>query len=143
MNNLIKIIESRIESKDNILILYDDFYNYKFNNWEKNINKFDKSNEKIYQKYILKSSNIYELILIKWNKGAETEIHRHPENGCLLKILKGSLKEERYLNDILYKTIKINDGMTSYMHDNLGQHKIIAEEESYSLHLYSPPNFYF
>ena len=142
MDNLLKLIDSKINHQ-NLITLYDDFNNFKFTNWEEYIDKFKSSPNKSYQKYILIKTDVYELILIKWDKGSETKIHSHQENGCLLKILKGKLKEERFLNELIYKSAIIKENMTSYMHDILGEHKIVAEEDSYSLHLYSPPNFYF
>ena len=59
-----------------------------------------------------------------------------------MKLLDGELNEDRFDNNKIYKknNLKIND--VGYMHDDLGTHKIYALKESYSLHLYSPPNYY-
>ena len=38
----------------------------------------------------------YEIYLICWNKKQISKIHDHPENGCILKVLKGELIEYRY-----------------------------------------------
>lgn len=142
MDNFIKIIDSKMNIYNNVMELFDFFYNYNLIDWQNYRSNFFKSNDKCYQKYILNKTDRYELILIKWDKGAETEIHSHPENGCLLKVLEGELKEEKYLNESKYKESNIKKNLTSYMHDNLGKHKITALEDSYSIHLYSPSGYY-
>lgn len=97
-----------------------------------------------YNKTILYRDNNYEVVLICWDTYCETKIHNHPENGCIMKILAGKLLEECFnkkLKNINTNTYKIND--TSYIHDSLYLHKIKNnEQQSISLHIYSPPNFY-
>ena len=117
-----------------------DWRQHKTYFYNESINK--NSNKKSYYKNILYQNDAFELILIKWEKGAETAIHQHPSNGCLLKLLEGKLIEERYTNDILYKSSELKLNSVGYMHDTVGAHKITALEESYSLHLYSPPKYY-
>lgn len=86
----------------------------------------------------------YDMYLLIWNPRVESPIHDHPENGCLLKILKGSLIEEKYTKDgnLINRIIMENDNV-SYMHDSIGYHKIInnSEEITYSLHIYSPVKY--
>ena len=140
IKELIQIINFKIKKNINVIELFNEFDNYNSNDWEVYKNKFDQTDG--YQKIVIFKDDVFELILIKWSKGATTKIHSHPKNGCLLKHLQGKLLEEKYLDNILYKKTVITDNITSYMHDKMGQHKIIAEEDSYSLHFYSPPNFY-
>ena len=47
-----------------------------------------------YNKNILYRNDNFEIILISWDKNICTNIHRHPENGCIMNILDGCLKEE-------------------------------------------------
>lgn len=104
---------------------------------------FEQDDTKCYQRKILYQNDKYEIILIKWNKNSECEIHDHSKNGCLLKVLDGNIKEFLFdhklnlLNENIYKTNEIN-----YIDNKIGYHKIknLQEGESYSLHLYSPPN---
>jgi hypothetical protein len=78
-------------------------------------------------------------MLINWKEGYHTDFHNHPKNGCMLKVLDGSLleyKPNRNDNEIMMVSqLKNND--ISYCLDN-EIHKIIAIEDSVSLHLYSP-----
>jgi hypothetical protein len=41
----------------------------------------------------------YTLMLLCWNPGRESPIHNHPCNGCWLKVLQGSIKETRYVEN--------------------------------------------
>ena len=115
---------------------------FDYTHWSKYIN-FQKKNN--YNKTIIYRNDIYEIILISWNKNAITKIHNHPKNGCIMKILKGSLMEETYDSNTLEKigeNIYEKDNI-SYIHDDLYHHKIInTSPQSVSLHIYSPPKFY-
>ena len=93
-------------------------------------------NPELYQKKIIYKNDDYELVLINWEKGAYTSYHNHPENGCVLKVLDGKLYE---INDSKSLVLNKNDVNFKFKND---YHRIIALEKSYSLHYYSPPNFY-
>ena len=89
---------------------------------------------------IYRSKNM-ELILISWQKDYESSYHLHPENGCLLRTLEGSLMENIKIED----DIKVNYYVcnnVSYMHNSKGSHKITALSQTFSLHLYSPPGYF-
>ena len=72
----------------------------------------------------------------------KSKIKEKDSINLLLKLLEGKLKEERYDKFKKYKSSELTVNSVGYMHDILGAHKIIALEESYSLHLYSPPMYY-
>ena len=93
-----------------------------------------------YYKNIVYKDKYYEIVLISWKKDVITPIHDHPKNGCILKVLEGQLSEDYYDNGkIINKLLNKND--IAYRDD--GEiHTIKALENSYSLHIYSPPNFY-
>lgn len=118
------------------MLSFDDAKWYKYINLQK---------KNTYNKTIIFRNDIYEIILISWDKNAITKIHNHPKNGCIMKILKGSLKEETYDSNTLKKigeNIYEKDNI-SYIHDDLYHHKIInTAPQSFSLHIYSPPKFY-
>lgn len=88
------------------------------------------------------SNDKFELILICWNKNQITKIHSHSNNGCLMKILEGEIEEtiydknENFINKNIYKKDNV-----SFIHNEIGYHKINAIEMSITLHLYSPPNY--
>ena len=137
-----KISNNIIDKSSNITNCIKYVNNYVSNDWLELKNNFPLENNKKYYKHIIFKNNLCELILIKWDKDTISKIHKHPKNGCIMKLLEGSIREERYCDKEIYQVNNIKENSTSYMHDILGEHRIIALEESYSLHLYSPPNFY-
>ena len=140
--DLYKQIDQKLKKTFTVLSCKDLITNYDFD-----IKKeyFDVTRRK-YNKKIIYKNDLFEIILIKWDKDSETPIHSHPKNGCLLKLIKGKLLEEKYIETNeglrLFVSNNLKIGETNFMHDIIGQHKIIAVEESYSIHLYSPPGFY-
>ncbi|KIN06231.1 hypothetical protein OIDMADRAFT_155190 [Oidiodendron maius Zn] len=90
------------------------------------------------------------LLVLVWSPGRGSPIHDHADAHCLMKVLKGSLKETRFdfpsdedeKPEIIKETI-YKEGMVTYMSDDLGLHKISnadPENVAVSLHLYTPPN---
>lgn len=152
MNNLDELInkikvligeESEIELKNKIKIkLLLESYNPNINEIKKYIN-FDKS--KNYTRNLISTDNkTYTLLLLCWNVNKYSLIHDHPDNGCWVKIISGSLNEIKYKckNN---KLIEIsNDIITSgvtYIDNNIGLHKVGNPDkniEAITLHLYSP-----
>ncbi len=100
-----------------------------------------------YSKKRLFFNKKYEIIFITWGKNCESPIHYHPNNGCLLIVLYGDLIEERYndKDEILDSPPNfLKSGNISYIHDDIGKHKMINKNNHnvYTLHIYSPPFFY-
>lgn len=88
------------------------------------------------------SNNKIELYIICWKPGQTSPIHDHSENGCIMKVLTGSLKETLYTYNLIpqNETI-INKDYVSFIDNHVGLHKIEALDYSVSLHIYSPPNY--
>ena len=87
------------------------------------------------------SNDLFEMILICWDTGSETRIHDHPQDGCVLHLMYGTLEEHLYDHSIkLVQVTTVSAGQTSYMDNNLGYHKIRCADKAMSLHFYSPPN---
>ena len=129
--------------------------NYIFDNLKKYLKIIEKYNGLDYKNYIDFNTDYYkrikldkysndkfELILICWNKDQITKIHSHSDNGCLMKILEGEIEEIIYdknkniINKNIYKKNNV-----SFIHNEIGYHKINATKMSITLHLYSPPNY--
>lgn len=90
--------------------------------------------------------HFFDPYLLVWSNNKFSKIHDHPEKGCVLKVLKGSIKEIRYSNPNLQKISEniVNEGETSYIHNNQGFHKVKNNDKtkmSISLHIYSPKDF--
>lgn len=138
--NLFDSIQIRLEENPDVSNCSDLIENYDFSEYLNLINI--KGNNKNYYKNTIFKNEIFELVIIKWDKDSETTIHNHPNNGCLLKPIYGKLNEIQFLNSNDKKNTELKINQVYYMHDNIGKHKIISKETSYSIHLYSPPNFY-
>ncbi len=111
---------------------------YKSSDWNnflnpKYINQF--------QKNLVHRDQQFEIYLINWPYEYAGGIHNHSENGCLLKILKGGLRENIYHTnlDLLESKEKYAPDI-SYLDDSIGYHSIrnINTTNSISLHIYSP-----
>ncbi|KAF2009189.1 cysteine dioxygenase type I [Aaosphaeria arxii CBS 175.79] len=121
--------------------------------WEKY--KFEKSNLPYTRNLVDKGNGKSNLLILVWTPGKASPVHDHANAHCIMKILKGRLKETRYhwptvqLNQneesplvVKRKTVYSKDEVT-YMSDKLGLHKISnphSSEFAVSLHLYTPPN---
>ena len=116
---------------------------YSGNDWKKYINHDTPS-------YFKQNVDIpydwFEIYIISWSPHTKTLIHDHAINGCILKILDGSLTEHIYssINDTssLINTNIIQNNMTCFMSNDIGFHSIQNNNNniSISLHIYSPPN---
>lgn len=123
----------KLNKLDNILS------KYKGNDWIKYANLSDIC----YKRTLVKRNDLIEILVIGWNVKQKSPIHDHPKNGCLVKILKGSLNEDIYDNEInLIKSQKLNTDGISYQESNKVLHKIenLTNGPVFSLHIYSPPN---
>ena len=126
-------IKNILEQIDNNIFL-EEYKNYNFIN----IN----NNDYIYTKYIIYSSNICDIILIKWNKNSITKIHDHPKNGCIIKIFNGKLLEECYNNNLdLVKKNYLTENDIGYKISNNILHKITCIDDAYTLHIYIPGKY--
>jgi len=149
IKQLTKTLENNIKKNQNIKNCSKYLNNYNGKDYKKKI-QFNNIN---YNRLKLFQNNDFEIMLICWNKNQETKIHNHPKNGCLYKVLEGTLIEQRYNN--IFKSSSVsstrapslssfinNNQKSNYIDNDLGIHKIIAKEKSVSLHIYSPPLFY-
>ena len=119
------------------LLEYYDGYDYL---------KFLNFSEETYTRTKMFSNDQIEIILICWDAYQTSGIHDHPNNGCLMKVLKGKLKEDVYVNeDNNYKftyTNILTENDVGYRQADTYIHNIInGDIPSISLHIYSPPNY--
>ena len=86
----------------------------------------------------------FDIFEIVWYPHSETLIHDHADNGCLLRLMKGSLVEIKYNNDLIPKNkIYLQKENSSYIDNHIGLHKIQNpnDEIAISYHLYSPSGY--
>ena len=122
----------------------DDLSSFTINNFDdiKNTIEYPEPIHTRYSKKYLYQDDTFEIVLLIWGQKSVTCKHKHPENGCILKVLKGKLLEKRYDGDIIYNISVLKEDQGGYMHNNLGTHVVSSENVSYSLHIYSPPKYY-
>ncbi|KAL3427082.1 cysteine dioxygenase type I [Phlyctema vagabunda] len=90
------------------------------------------------------------LLILVWTPEKGSPVHDHANAHCLMKILKGTLRETRYrfpqgIGQALEitKETTYQENQVIYMSDELGLHKISNPDPTklaVSLHLYTPPN---
>ena len=100
--------------------------------------KYIKYTDDTYNRHIVENDNDLQVIVISWKAGQKTKIHDHPEGGCILRVLSGSLNETIYRNDpsmVLNTTLDTSE--LSYIDNSIGRHEIEALEDSVSMHVYS------
>ncbi|KAF2433202.1 cysteine dioxygenase [Tothia fuscella] len=98
------------------------------------------------------------LLVLVWTPGRGSPIHDHSGAHCVMRILKGSLKETLYDYPdrrlvtrgegtplrVRRETVFVENEVT-YMSDKIGLHRISnpnPDEIAVSLHLYTPPSSY-
>ena len=98
-----------------------------------------------YKRVLVHKNNEFEIFYIFWDKDAFAKIHDHAENGCIMKVLSGQLKENIYTTDtVQYITSSIlSKNTVSTINNQTYYHSIknITDGTAVSLHIYSPPNF--
>ncbi|KAI1628611.1 cysteine dioxygenase [Exophiala viscosa] len=101
------------------------------------------------------------LLVIVWNPGKGSPIHDHANAHCVMKILKGTLRETLYAMpsetqvEVETETQRsstppqpvrestYSENQVTYVSDKIGLHKVFnpsSSEVAVSLHLYTPPH---
>lgn len=142
LQDLIHEIVSNIKANNKLKDMECLLENYNENDWKQYIKFIDPK----YTRNVVYRDDLIEVILICWNSEAKSEIHDHPDKGCLFKILQGNLTEVVYdkdNNDFVIKEAKnLSSNKISYQEGKNGLHQIInGNEKTISLHIYSPPNY--
>ncbi len=124
---------NKVKNVKNILMNYDG-KDLDLNNYSIKKNKYNRN--------VLYRDELFEILVLVWDKNVESPVHDHPDNGCCLKILKGELKEIKFKKNGNIEDNYIKNNDISYIDNTIGIHKIKALDYTYSIHVYSPPNYY-
>ena len=103
LNPTLKDCKDYVESIDK-----NEFLKYASSSYVKQFVKEKENNNiditlptnKICRTKLYKNKN-YEIILISWLPGAKSHIHNHSDNGCLYRLIHGTLIEEQYHTETL------------------------------------------
>ena len=138
--NICKNISQDISSGKQLKELDKYLINYMDNDY---LQYVEFKNDVFNKKMIYSDKNI-DAYIISWTTNS-SKIHNHPQNGCLLKCLSGKLIEELYLNEIFKQTFQtksfLQENDIIYRSGSRILHKILPQENSVTLHIYSPPDF--
>ncbi|TPX34265.1 cysteine dioxygenase [Synchytrium endobioticum] len=117
------------------------------------------SNEKDWKKYVFVDqcrytrnlvdggNGLFNLMVLCWGAGQVSPIHDHSNSHCIVKVLDGSLTEQRYEWPMyeghhmrVTQTFVHERDAVTYMHDKIGLHRIanLSDKPAISLHLYCP-----
>jgi len=141
MDELIRKINLFFNGNKKINYLKSFMEQYKGEDWKSYITECEDN----YIKKLVFRNEDYELFIVSWMPRKGSSIHDHSKNGCLFKILRGELIEERYsMNEIkLESSTLFNENNIGYIENEEGLHRMLnkTDEIVVSLHLYSPPNY--
>lgn len=119
--------------------LSDYIEDYDSDDW---ISYIKYSTNKSFHKINVYDNHIIKIFLICWNHKCETNIHKYPTNGTLVKVLDGTLLEDIYkLNDAdeLEKIESINLNTNDFSYNTNYQNITFKNLNypTYSLHVFS------
>jgi cysteine dioxygenase len=137
-NELIKIYDHDSEDYKEV---YINLVHYVGKDWK----DYVKVQDDYYHRDVYYSCDKFDMVIITWGPGQKCPIHNHPVNGCFVKLLRGSITEERYEPFTLKKTKEATHIETHifYIDDSFGYHKMSNLEKNpcVSLHIYAPGNY--
>jgi cysteine dioxygenase len=105
---------------------------------EQQVKRFMKNRE---NRHVLVSNEIFEVVLNLWKPGRVSDIHGHPDGGCLFKLLHGKLEEVRYTPEKkprLMSMSSLRKESIAYIDDRIAYHQVRNPYGStaISLHVY-------
>jgi hypothetical protein len=86
-----------------------------------------------YRTYLLAKTPVLELWLLAWGHQATADNHDYPTHGCWMRVLQGTLYEEKGS-----QLRRLGPGDTSYQMGSDEIRRIHTIEPSYSIHIYAP-----
>lgn len=143
LNNLFSTITTEIQNGKSLQSLKNIVCEYNGIDWL----KFMIFSKDTYTKTVVHKNKYIELVIICWNIKQSSDVHDHPKNGCIIKVLNGELTENIYkiIDDKIILTRKnyLSVGNIGYQEGTTGLHSICndANIPSVTLHIYSPPNY--
>jgi len=88
------------------------------------------------------STEDFDMYTISWMSGQMSPIHDHPQYGCIMFLISGTLEEKLYNKKLeLVKTTIIKGPYIGYIDNKIGFHSIKCIDKAVSLHIYSPGKY--
>ncbi len=107
-------------------------------------NKLIEWKDDIYNKKRIESlsSDDFDMYTISWLPGQKSPIHDHPQYGCIMFLISGTLEEKIYNKKLeLIKTQTLKGPYIGYIDNKIGFHSIKCIDKAVSLHIYSPGKY--
>jgi cysteine dioxygenase len=99
-----------------------------------------------YTRHLLHRSPRFEVLLLCWDQGLESDLHDHAGQRCWMTALDGEIEEVRFVRDdpgaVHLEGVRLLDrARPAFIRDELGLHVVRARPSSQavSLHLYAKP----
>jgi cysteine dioxygenase len=102
-----------------------------------------------YTRNLISTTDKFNLILLCWSEGNASSIHDHTDSECIMKALKGTVKETRYAWPTKKRTKMTETGVTEgregdviWINDDMGLHRVenpSLTDKMATLHFYWPP----
>ncbi len=88
------------------------------------------------------SSEDFDMYTISWLPGQKSPIHDHPQYGCIMFLISGTLEEKIYNKKLeLVKTKTLTGPYIGYIDNKIGFHSIKCIDKAVTLHIYSPGKY--
>jgi cysteine dioxygenase len=105
------------------------------------------SAEKPYTRNCVINNDKFTVLLLCWNANARSSIHDHPCDACFIKVIRGCIKETKYIIDKDKNITPLSnnfhiENQVSYMDNSNILHSISnpnPEVGAVTLHIYTPP----
>jgi cysteine dioxygenase len=142
LQELFNLIKNTIKLNDNKNInhLTEIIKKYDGNDWI----LYRAVNTDNYNRILIDKNDDFDMYIITWNKYQKSPVHDHSKNGCIYKILQGTIMEKLYDNNLKLKGSKlVCKNNIGYIDNTIGYHKMEnnTDEVVVSLHIYSPANY--
>lgn len=93
-----------------------------------------------YDRAVLYVDERLEVVAIHWPAGSVSPLHGHGESSTLLRVINGSLIEDRYVpvgEGLRFESAPLKAGETGYLPEG-SYHRVVALQETWGLHVYGP-----
>lgn len=114
--------------------------------WQLHISPVDKKTG--YTKKCAYSDKNLEIFVITWTPHGESQVHDHPEKGCIMRVMQGTIIETTFKcrknksDFVPVKRQTLGVGQIGYLEGKSLLHNIKnTGTVAYSIHIYSPPGF--
>ena len=153
IKELAKIADDLVKNNKSLNDMISEIKKYNGNDWKEYVSFSDET----YKRNKALSTEFVDVYIICWKKGQCSKIHNHPENGCIVKILSGSLVEKIFetsddkscsdVSHVLTNKVNCQNNVNDmndvndvlYSSGSKKVHRIEPIEDTISLHIY--PNY--